>query len=267
MEDFLSEVGHKILRKISKHYTKYKVIHDLGQREENSKYFAVIGAGAAKEKQKKQIKIGPDVLDLAVIGEDNQIRVTIGSWLGYTKEAMQERLLKYAQLGLIDQKTFLKLLEFGNVDEIVQQSRVESLLKRTQQQPGGPGSVPGEEDQYGLAMTENEMLVEGKSMPVDTHDDHVVHLAIHQEAFGKGVDDLVQMHMDKHQVYLGQQYGKENAPEQPVTPPGGVPEGINPLDMGRMAETQGQANPMQLPPTAETQGPPVEQPMMPGGMG
>ena len=233
LEDFLVEVAYKLLKKVSKHYSNYKVVQVLGHRESEAQYFAVVGSQSGKKgnksdvKHKNQVKIGPDWLDLAIIGEDNNVRVTIGSWLGYSKEAMQDKVLKLAQLGLIDQKTFLKLWEFGDIDTIVQQSRIESLLKRKiEQGMGGEGS-PGEEDQYGLALTENEMMaIEGKKAVVDAHDDHLVHIALHQEAIGRGNDDLVRAHLAEHQTYVEQNYPftdtskmPELQPERPVPTP------------------------------------------------
>ena len=204
LEDFLADVGKKMLKKIARNYKSIKVIKDLGYREDEAKYFAVVGSsakikGKTDKKHEGQVKIGPDWLDLAIIGEDNNIRVTIGSWLGYTKEMMQEKTIKLFQLGAIDQKTFLRLWEFGDIDTIVQQTRIESLLKKQTGQPQQGEQV----DQYSLAMTENDMMVnENKDMPVDQHDDHVVHLALHQEALGKGQDELVGKHIAIHQMYL-----------------------------------------------------------------
>lgn len=225
LEDFLSLVGTKVLKAVSKNYSNYHFVHTMGVREGQEGYFAVVGEGSSKKgskdsKHEGQVKIGPDWIDLAVIGEDNNIRVTVGSWLGYTKEMMQEKVLKYAQLGLIDQKTALRLLEFGDVDEIVQQTRIESLLQKqldpkTGQQPGG------QVDQYALAMTENEMMVnEGKPVKPDPHDDHIVHIALHQEALGQGEDEIVGHHIALHQMYAGlpvdEQFSgeEEQAPQQ-----------------------------------------------------
>lgn len=265
MEDFLEQVARKILQKVSENYTTYQVIHDLGYRETEGKYFAVIGdkakkAGNQDKKHQGMVKIGPDWLDLAVIGDDNNVRVTIGSWLGYTKEAMQEKTLKLAQAGLIDQKTFLKLWEFGNVDTIVQQSRIESLLKHNLEKKPQPGQQPGEEDQYGLAVTENEMMVmENKRVPVDLHDDHVVHYAIHQEALGQGQDELVGAHIAQHQMYLGQGPTSASA----VTQPGTATEGLSPDDLSRAGQVSGQQVPPggqapagNLAPQAQTMGGP-----------
>ena len=266
LEDFLTQVAQKMLRKISENYDEKKVISDLGIREQDSKYFAVVGSKYAKKYKKSaaeavpghenQIKIGPDWVDLVAIGEDNNVRVNIGSWLGYTKEMMQEKLLKLAQAGFIDQKTFLTLWEFGDVDKIVQQTRTEQLLKAAlAKKPGDAPTV----DPY----VENEMMVmEHKPIMPDQHDDHWVHVAVHQEALGQGADDLVGNHIAAHQMYMGEpapldQPQPGGQPQDPNAPPpmdqGGNPQA--PQDAMRNAQVgaggppPGAAQPMQQPPS------------------
>lgn len=232
LEDFLSEVAFKMLKKIADNYSSYKVIKDLGVRNGDEKYFVAIGKGFGKGKKKAgdemgrpgQVKIGADWFDVAEIADDNNIRVQVGSWLGYTKEALQQKVLQYYQLQLIDQKTALKLLEFGSIDEIIQQTRIEGLLKKPP--VIGPNGQP-QPDQMDLAMTENEMMLEGQDMPVSENDDHVVHIAIHQEALGRGADQLVGMHIAKHQVYLGQGH-----------------TGVDPQDQARSSAVNNQQSPM-----------------------
>jgi hypothetical protein len=92
----------------------------------------------------------------------------------------------------------LRLWEFGNVDEIVQKTRTEELIKaRLQQGPGKPAQV----DPY----IENKMMVlEGKPVMPESTDDHYIHIAVHQEALGQGRDDLVEKHMAAHQIYMSQ---------------------------------------------------------------
>jgi hypothetical protein len=222
-----------------------QIIKDLGFKGEESKYFAVVGE-KAKLKGKtipgheNQVKVGPDWIDIVKLGEDNQVRVTIGSWLGYTKEMMQEKTIKLYQLGVIDQKTFLRLWEFGDIDSIVQETRTENLLKSKLQRPAGPNGEE-QQDEYGLAMTENEMMtLEGKDMPVDSHDDHIVHVALHHEALGKGNDALVGKHIQIHQVYMNQ--GETETGERPMVSDlgGQTPEGMMPEDAGRNAEVAAQ---------------------------
>ena len=245
LEDFLEEVGRKMLKKMAKHYTSMKIIKDLGFKGEDEKYFAVVGekaklAGKTDSFHKNQVKVGPDWIDLVKLGEDNNVRVTIGSWLGYTKEMMQEKTIKLLQLGAIDQKTFLRLWEFGDIDSVVQQTRVEQLLKSKLTNPQDPNS--GQEDQYGLAMTENEMMtLEGKDMPVESTDDHLVHVALHQEALGKGQDEIVGKHIELHQAWIESSGGgMGNRGAQPDT----TQQGMAPQDMGRnqAVATQGSSS-------------------------
>lgn len=253
LEDFLTEVAFKILKKIAQNYSTTKVIQDLGARNGQAQYFAAVGKGFNKKSKDNsvpghegQIKIGADWLDVAEIGEDNNIRVSVGSWLGYTKEALQQKVIQYFQLQLIDQKTALELLEFGDIDSIVQKSRMEALLKRPP--VPGPDGQP-QPDQMALAMTENEMLLEGKAVPVSEMDDHMVHIAIHQEALGQGADQIVGTHIAKHQIMAGQtstvpapngMSAQDNAPApqgpmaaaQPVTNPTQPVEANNPIPPG-----------------------------------
>jgi hypothetical protein len=216
LEDFLEDVARKVMSVVSKEYTSYQVVQALGHVEEEAKYFAVVGKGSGKkgsadDAHKGKVKIGPDWLDLVVIGDDNNVRVTVGSWLGYTKEMMQQKVEKYIAAGIIDQKTGLRLLEFGNIDSIIQETRKEQLLKSRLTQQPQQGQHPGEQDQYTLAQVENQMLLEGKPIKPDPHDDHEVHIAVHQDALGMGADDMVGQHIELHQQYANAQWGTDQA--------------------------------------------------------
>lgn len=262
LEDFLTDVAMKILKKIAQNYTSYQVIKDLGVREGDQQYFAVIGKDHAKGKTRAgdklgrpgQVKIGTDWFDVAEIADDNTIRVTIGSWLGYTKESMQQKVLTYYQIQLIDQQTALQLLEFGDIDSIIQKTRMEAILKKA---TNGQQQQPGQVDQYDLAMAENDMMVEGRvasvrdaTALVTPDQDHFVHIAVAQGAIGKGKDDIVGAHINAHQIMLESAASRgmpaspmqAQQPQQPPTQEGMPPQGMQP--------PQGQA-PQQAP-----QGPP-----------
>lgn len=231
LEDFLTEVAFKMLKKIAQNYDAPKIIKDLGAREGQADYFAVVGQKFSKKNKDKipghenQIKIGADWINISEIADDNNIRVSIGSWLGYTKEAMQQKVLQYFQLQLIDQKTALRLLEFGDIDSIVQQTRMEAILKRPP--TPGPNGEPGV-DQMELADAENAMLLEGKPVPPGETDDHLVHIAMHQEALGQGMDQTVGTHIAKHQIMAG----------KPQVIPSG--NGMSVQDMGQQPQVGGQ---------------------------
>jgi hypothetical protein len=257
LEDFLTIVANKLLKKISENYTTVKVIQDLGEKGEDAKYFAVVGEKfkSKKGEDKNKFKIGPDFVDLVTIGKENQIRVTIGSWLGYTKEMMQEQTLKLLQLNAIDQATFLRLWEFGDVDKIVQETRKKQMLQSIMNKPQGDVKTV---DPY----VENDMMtLERKPVMPDPHDDHWVHITIHQDALGQGSDDLVGKHILAHQIYLKSDQGIDMTPPAPAQPPmggqmggGQPPQGINPQDVQRqqMVQSQGQPPPQVgggMPPT------------------
>lgn len=259
LEDFLEIVAKKMLKKIALNYKAPQVVSDLGYRDQDAKYFAVVGSSyTSKNKDKiagheNQVKIGPDWFDIAKLAEDNNVRVTIGSWLGYTKEMMQEKTLKLLQLGAINQATFLRLWEFGDVNQIVEQTRIEQLFKsHLGQQNNGVKKVDPQ--------VENDMMVlEGKPIMPDPHDDHWVHVAIHQQALGRGRDDLVGKHIQMHLMYENQLpdmgEGDTAAPQQPDQ------SAVDGQDQGRQQQVQGQQGGGQ-PVQASQLPPPQMQPQM-----
>lgn len=239
LEDFLTLVGQKMLKKMAENYNEVKVIQDLGYREQDAKYFAVAGPSYKQKKDKipgheNQVKIGPDWLDIVKLSEDNNVRVTIGSWLGYTKEMMQEKTLKLLQLGAIDQKTFLRLWEFGEVDQIVEQTRVEYMFKSKL------GQQQGDMKQVDPNIENDMMVLEGKPVMPDQHDDHWVHVAIHQQALGKGRDDLVGNHIQAHMVFMGQEPTLDQGQGQQQMDQGQQQGPISPQDMQRQQQIQQQ---------------------------
>lgn len=233
--DFLVEVGKKVLNEIAQNYDVPKLIKVLGKGG-SPDHFAIVGEEAAKgRKNKKEVKIGADVFDIAVIGKDSEIRVTIGSWLAHTKSAREEKLKEYFQIGAIDQQTFLEHMEFADIDDIVEKTRKEEALKKFRGQPAQPG-MPSDEE---IAEQENvQMTHENKTPDALPEDNHQVHLIVHQEALGSMGNPLVEAHMAQHEDFIKQ--GREQQvnqfaglPQQlpPQTPPPGSPPEISP-EMG-----------------------------------
>jgi len=196
MEDFLVTVGHKILREVAENYDAPKVIKDLGMGGD-TQHFAVVGEKSGKSrKNKREVKIGVDNLDLAVIGSDNEIRVTIGSWLAYTKTAKQEKIRELFEAGMIDQKTALMHLEFPDIDKIVENVRKEEVLKKMSGSSAqGSEGVSDEE----IARQENIMITqEGKEIEPLVTDNHTIHNIVHQEGLGLNGNPLLEKHMELH---------------------------------------------------------------------
>lgn len=239
LEEFLVEVGQKTLKVVSQNYDVPKLIKDLGMGGD-VKHFAVVGeSGAGRRSNKRKVKIGPDSFDLAVIGSDNEIRVTIGSWLAYTKTARQERLESLFEKGAIDQKTLLQHCEFADVDNIIEKTRQEEILKQFRKSNAQGAEVSDEE----IARQENAMMLQGndKVEPLVT-DNHIVHNIVHQEALGAGGNPIIEKHMSLHEALAEKHPEGEQAPAQtPIatpaptpgvagmtTPPPGAPAGGTP---------------------------------------
>jgi len=219
LEDFLIEVGKKILKVISENMTFPQLVSATNIAGKTD-YFAIIGETAASKRRKKTVTINKTEYPLVVIKEDNTIRVSIGSWLAYSKQQQQQELKNLYTAGVIDQRTLLEHMEFGDIDTIIQRTRQENLLtmRRQNQQDAPPTKVTEEE----LAMAENQMLLAGdeRVMPMPT-DDHRVHIAVHDEY---NDNKLIQAHIQMHQALLNAQLQGQGIPV-PGQPGGAQPQG------------------------------------------
>jgi len=199
LEDFLVEVGKKVLKIVAQHFDTPRIIKITGVGGK-TEYFSAIGEKWGKGR-KREVTIGKEKYPLAVIAERNEIDVSIGSWLAASKESRQQLLRELYREGVIDKKTLLEHLEFGDIETIMERTRNEEILKAKRGAPGQTEPGVSEEE---LALSENEMMLEGRSdVQAQPQDDHQVHLAVHQEAIGKGQDDIVNNHIAQHKALLG----------------------------------------------------------------
>lgn len=220
LEDFLSRVGRKILKLVAENWTTSKLISitGIGGKKE---YFMAIGEDGKTKKEK--FKYGDKELPMAVIGKENDVRVQIGSWLAYTKEARMEKLKELYRLGAIDQPTFLQYLEFADIDGIVERSRKERIL----QSKSGSASQSVEKE-FGLQLTdeeialaENELMIEGIDQKVFPEDDHEVHIMVHKEdAEGS---EAIKKHIAEHMTMQKWRDKMMSRPGANEEAPGGVP--------------------------------------------
>jgi hypothetical protein len=140
-------------------------------------------------------------LPLAIIGSQNEVRVQVGSWLAYTKQARKEELKELFRIGAIDQKSLLEHLEFADISGILERSRTERLLdvRAGSQSEAVMRQTGAQMTDEELATAENELMLEGKDQPVEPDDDHEVHLGIHREAMDdRRHGDLVRAHVNEH---------------------------------------------------------------------
>jgi hypothetical protein len=258
LEDFLVDVGQKLLHVIARNFSVPKVIKVLGKGGD-PEHFAIIGEKATNFRNNvTKVKIGMDNFDLAVIGDKNEVKVSVGSWLAYTKGARLEMLKEWFGAGLIDQQTFLENAEFADIAGIVDRTREEDLLKKAQgtEAQGTPG-VTDEE----IAVQENQMMAEeGRSdiraLPEDRHQ---IHLAVHQRVLGTRGNPIVEAHMTEHEDYIRQGIQVPARPEaqmqppQPPTAPAapGAPAGAVAPVMGQPVAPTGMVPPVPMPPGAQ----------------
>lgn len=257
LEDFLVDVARKLLREIANNYDIPHVVRALG-KSGSPEHFAVVGANAGK-RNKKEVKIGADVFDLAVIGDDNEVRVTIGSWLAHTKDARIEMMKEFVSLGIIDQQTFLENAEFADVQGIIDRTRKDKLMEKFRAQPaaGAGGTQVSDEE---IAQQENHMItVEGRPVGPDgvwpqPEDNHYIHLMIHQEALGASGNQELERHMAEHNKLI--ELGKV----PPVQGP--MPNAQPPMPGMEQPPMPGMD---QMPPEMMAGAPPMGAPMPPGG--
>lgn len=163
LASFLSVLGSATLDMIAEKYQSSRVIKLTEPEMEDGQpvnYIRVQGKEAPKPRK-----------DATIINKDNEVIVKIGSWLGYTKEAQRETLIKLAEAGVIPAEEVLRQLEFPNITELsrkAQEQRLEQhkldaeIAGRNGQGGGQPG--PGG-DLIALADKENTEMMNGQPLP------------------------------------------------------------------------------------------------------
>lgn len=102
-------------------------------------HFAIIGEDATNIPE--FITENGEQIPVVVIRKEEKVRVTIGSWLAYNREALEARVYKHYTAGLIDRRTALDALKYSDPDGIIGRAVKEEVLKAMTQ--AGP-PLPGE---------------------------------------------------------------------------------------------------------------------------
>ena len=233
LNDFLQRAGRRILRFVAENWNTTHLITATGLGGK-ADYFMVVGEGNKRLAKEKQFTFGEMKLPLIRIGKENDVRVQIGSWLAYTKEARKDELKELYRIGAIDQKALLEHLEFGDVDGILDRTHTEKLLDMRANRPSASiARIAGREmSDEELATAENELMLEGKDQPVEPDDDHEVHIAIHRQvADSSKYGDIVMAHINEHINLLRWISNTGIKPPATALPPaeGGVPGGAPPM--------------------------------------
>lgn len=215
LESFFSSAGRKILNIYSRKLTTKKLVDMVGATAKD--YFFIVGEeGKGEIKTGEKLKYGKGELPVYVIGRPKSVRVTVGSWLAYTKEAQKKQLEDWFKIGLIDQETCLRHMEMGDVEGIMERTAKERFEGRGALQPGqapegkapatpaGPtptGGVAASPQEEALANEENVSFLRGQAERVSPEDDHGLHIEIHTPVAEQGSPEAIQ-HIQDHQKYL-----------------------------------------------------------------
>jgi len=89
-------------------------------------YFAIIGETATNIPDFVTYK--GKKIPVCVLREKENVRVTIGSWLAFTRDAMEQRIYKHYTAGLIDRNTALKALKYTDTDQIIDKAIKEQMI-------------------------------------------------------------------------------------------------------------------------------------------
>ena len=171
LRSFLEVIGKRILEIVSEKYVASRIVKisdpEEGSEGAGSDYMKVIGEGAETK---------PD--DTTIITKDNELIVTIGSWLGHTKEAQRETLLKLAEFKALPTDEILRQFEFPNIGELSRKAKEERLESHELEaeiagRRGGEGAgggqpqpeQPVEDPLMALADQENMKMINGEEIP------------------------------------------------------------------------------------------------------
>jgi len=104
-------------------------------------YYAIIGEKATNIPE--FVTYMGKKIPVCVIRERENVRVTVGSWLAFTRDAMEQRVYKHYTAGLIDRNTALKALKYTDTDQIIEAAVKEQMIATLASQgPQMPGAEP-----------------------------------------------------------------------------------------------------------------------------
>jgi hypothetical protein len=169
LRSFLSVIGKRILEIISEKYVTSRIVKitdpEVQEDGTQTNYIRVVGKGSpAKDRE-----------DATIISDESEVIVNIGSWLGYTRDAQRETLMKLAELGVIPADEVLRQMEFPNINELSEKARAERTEKfRMEAEIAGRNQNGGQTNQgqggqsnqmVSLADKENTQMMNGQQLP------------------------------------------------------------------------------------------------------
>lgn len=143
---FMISNAHFILRSFARSRMKYLLVSTQKPDKSEPDFYAMVGNQSPIKTKKVEIVYGGEkkTVDVQRIMEENNIRVTIGTWLGTGKNDSQNRLLEFAKAGLIDTQTVLEFFNAPNIPEVMKRLKqaAEDKARLAAATANAPGTVP-----------------------------------------------------------------------------------------------------------------------------
>lgn len=146
LDDFYVSVAKFILKVYKKNRINPIMLFAEVPEQDEPEFSAVVGdESPVKLKETNVLYNGKEKkVKIERIKDENNIRVTVGTWLGTGKLDSRSELLKLYQAGLIDQQTVLQYFNAPNIPRIIERTAREqtnkALMQAAVSQP--PGTMP-----------------------------------------------------------------------------------------------------------------------------
>jgi len=142
---YLTDVAYGTFKMYARYLTTTKVIQtDDKDKDGKPDFFAIIGENATNIPE--TIFYNGAEIPVCVIREKEKVRVTIDSWLAYTREAREARVYKHYTAGLISRKAALTALQYNDIDDIIGDAIKEEVVSKMVSE-GVPEQAPPEGEQ------------------------------------------------------------------------------------------------------------------------
>lgn len=146
-DDFMVSSGEFILRAFSRHRVDVRVIFsDNPEHPDEPDVSAVVGDSSPLKEEEVEVMYNGTKKKVKVerIIEKNNVRVTVGTWIGSGKLGSQDTLFKMAEAGIVDTQTILENYNAPNIprilDRLSKQKANEAMMQAAVTQP--PGTMP-----------------------------------------------------------------------------------------------------------------------------
>lgn len=163
---FLTDVAYNTMKMYARRLKNTKVIQtDDKDKDGKPDFFAIIGEKATNIPDTVTYK-GVEI-PVCVIREKEKIRVTVDSWLAFTRDAREQRVYKHYTAGLISRKAALDALQYGDADAIIEDAIREEVVAKMMQEQQQPEQPQPEGEQGPPPETETAGAIsEGAGIPM-----------------------------------------------------------------------------------------------------